>query len=144
MGWRKPLLPLCAIALVVANQAAAQTYYYPSKGQDPSQQSRDQAECGNWAYQQTGYRPGAPSPEPAPQGGAFRGATRGAAVGAIGGAIGGNAGKGAAIGAATGGVIGGMRRAEQTRQVEAQQAQGTSAYNRALAACMQGRGYSVN
>jgi hypothetical protein len=41
-------------------------------------------------------------------------------------------------------LIGGMRRADQNRQVQAQQAQGASAYNRALAACMQGRGYSVN
>jgi hypothetical protein len=144
MNRRGPLLVFCAMAFVAANQAVAQSYYYPSKGQDPSQQSRDQSECGGWAYQQTGYNPGAPPPAPAPQGGLMRGAARGAAVGAVGGAIGGNAGKGAAIGAATGGLIGGMRRADQTRQIQAQQAQGASAYNHALAACMQGRGYSVN
>lgn len=137
---QKPLLAFCAIALVAADQAAAQNYYYPSKGQDPSQQSRDQSECGSWAYQQTGYNPGAPPPAPAPQGGAFRGA----AVGAVGGAIGGDAGKGAAIGAGTGGLIGGMRRADQNRQIQAQQAPGASAYNHALAACMQGHGYSAN
>jgi OmpA family protein len=144
MGCRKPLLALCAIAFAVATPAAAQSYFYPSKGQDPSLQSRDQTECGNWAYQQTGFSPSGPPPAAAPQGGALRGAARGAAVGAVGGAIGGNAGKGAAIGAATGGLIGGMRRADQTRQIQAQQAQGASAYNRALGACMQGRGYSVN
>ncbi len=144
MGRRKSLLALCVFALVVADHASAQTYFYPSRGQDQSLQSRDRAECGNWAYQQTGFNPNAPSPAPAPQGGALRGATRGAAVGAVGGAIGGDAGKGAAIGAATGGLIGGMRRADQSRQIQAQQAQGGNAYNHALAACMQGRGYSVN
>ena len=144
MGRRNPLLALCVFALVVADHASAQTYFYPSRGQDQSLQSRDRAECGNWAYQQTGFSPNALPPAPAPQSGALRGATRGAAVGAVGGAIGGDAGKGAAIGAATGGLIGGMRRADQSRQVQAQQAQGANAYNHAPAACMQGRGYSVN
>jgi len=110
----------------------------------------------------SGYVP-PPPPAAAPeQGQVLRGAGRGAAVGAVGGAIGGNAGKGAAIGAATGALIGGFRRRDQARQQEAQQqayqqqyaasqsqqaAAATSQrnmYNRALGACMQGRGYSVS
>ncbi|MGH7355628.1 MAG: hypothetical protein ACRELS_13755, partial [Candidatus Rokuibacteriota bacterium] len=64
------------------------------------------------------------------------------------------AGKGAAIGAATGALFGGMRRRDdmaaqqqQYDQAMAQQqaamAQGSSTYNRALGACMAGRGYTV-
>ena len=109
----------------------------------------------------------APTPMPAPppaepqQGGLLRGAGRGAALGAVGGAIAGNAGKGAAIGAATGALFGGMRRrAQKRRQQSAQrqyqaqmqhwEAQNRRAaagqrnnYNRAMAACLQARGYSV-
>ncbi len=102
-----------------------------------------------------------PSSEPQ-QGGLLRGAGRGAAVGAVGGAIGGNAGKGAAIGAATGALIGGFRRRDQRQRQEAERqqyqaqqqsayaqqqqsaSQGRDAYNRALAACLRGRGYTVN
>jgi hypothetical protein len=75
----------------------------------------------------------------------------GAALGAIGGAIGGNAGAGAAAGALTGALVGGARRRDQENQVQAVQSQQASAYaaqtdsyNRALTACLQGRGYTVN
>ena len=75
-------------------------------------------------------------------------------MGAIGGAIGGDAGKGAAIGAATGAAIGGMRRRSEIRaeqqayqnQAAATQnanAQGKANFDRAFAACMTGRGYTV-
>ena len=61
-------------------------------------------------------------------------------MGAAVGAIGGNAGKGAAAGAVVGGV-GGRRRSVAAQQ---QQQQATrSAYDRAFAACMEGRGYTV-
>jgi hypothetical protein len=141
---------------------AQEPFIYPTKGQSPEQQSRDRYECHTWAVQQTGFDPTrpqtaqapAPTTQQAPQGGVVRGAARGAAVGAVGGAIAGDAGKGAAIGAATGGLIGGMRRADQVRaqqhaeqqQVQQQQAaraQGQAAYNRAMGACLEGRGYTV-
>ena len=85
------------------------------------------------------------------QGGVLRGGARGATVGVIGGAIGGNAGKGAAIGAASGALIGGFRRRDQQRSIDQQnqnyaqaQSQQYGAYNRAMATCLQGRGYTVN
>ncbi|SPB13505.1 hypothetical protein NOV72_00770 [Caballeronia novacaledonica] len=63
------------------------------------------------------------------------------------GAIAGDAGKGAAIGAATGTMAGGVRARQDKRaqQANAQaQTQGAmSTYYRAWAACMQGRGYSI-
>jgi hypothetical protein len=133
---------------------------YPERGQGAAQQQQDQAQCHGWAVQQSGFDPSrqqmamAPPPSGAPQGQVLRGAGRGAALGAVGGAIGGDAGKGAAIGAATGALFGAMRRrddmAAQQRQYEQavnqQQmamAQGSSTYNRALGACMAGRGYTV-
>ncbi len=97
----------------------------------------------------------------APQGGLLRGGARGAALGAVGGAIAGNAGKGAAIGAATGALFGGFRRRDQRRRQQAQQQQyqqqqqqaqqqrtqaanqRQSGYNRAMTACLTGRGYTV-
>jgi hypothetical protein len=68
------------------------------------------------------------------------GAARGAAAGAAVGAIAGDAGKGAAIGAAGGGMVG-RRRAIQGEQ--AQRTVEASSYDRAFAACMDARGYSV-
>jgi hypothetical protein len=139
----------------VASTAAAQPYFYPQKGQSQQQQQQDRADCHVWAVQQTGFDPStasasAPPPAPPPTTGPGRGAARGAAIGAVGGAIGGNAGKGAAIGAATGAVFGTMRRNDQIRQSQAEQAQYSAQvgaqqqnYQRALGSCMSGRGYSI-
>jgi len=103
----------------------------------------DAYECYNWAKAQSGVDPGAPPP-PAQPGqrarGAVGGAPRGAALGAAVGAIAGDAGKGAAAGAVVGGVHG--RRRSMAAQ-QAQQQATRSAYDRAFAACMEGRGYTV-
>ena len=155
-------------ALVCEPAVAQQMYIYPSQGQSPEQQNRDRYECHTWSVQQTGVDPtnpymvGTPPAQEVPQGGLLRGAARGAAVGAVGGAIAGDAGKGAAIGAATGALIGGFRRRDQRRrqqqqqqnyqqqqaQAQAQYQAGLSAqqdgYNRALSACLRGRGYTVS
>jgi hypothetical protein len=151
-----------ALALLVLTSwpglaLAQDVYVYPQKGQNQEQQARDQGECRSWAVGQTGFDP-ATAPRPthgssyeAQQGGLVRGGARGAATGAVIGAIGGNAGKGAAMGAAGGALIGGMRRNDQRRQQDAEYEQQVQAYNarnaefqRAYAACLQGRGYSVN
>jgi outer membrane protein with glycine zipper len=143
------------LLVVVSSAGAQQVFVYPQKGQNSQQQAADQGQCQQWAQQQTGYNPMAPPPPPqgqgsAPQGEIARGAMRGAAVGAVGGAIGGDAGKGAAIGAAAGGLFGGMRRNDRMRQEEAQMAnyqaqtsQAQATFNRAYAACLTGRGYTV-
>ena len=84
----------------------------------------------------------------------LRGAMGGAALGAVGGAIGGDAVTGAAIGAGVGALFGGMRRMrelDEERQMQANyyaqqqsaMAQGRGNYDRAFAACMAGRGYTV-
>jgi hypothetical protein len=129
-------------------------FAYPNNGQDQQQQDRDRYECHNWSVSQTGFDPTRPPPTvgaPPSTSSPARGALGGAAIGAIGGAIGGNAGAGAAIGAGTGALVGGARRRNQQRQatdIQNQQAaafaQQNDAYNRALAACLQARGYTIN
>jgi hypothetical protein len=131
------------------------------KNQSQEQQDKDRYECHRWATQQTGFDPSRPStgatnaPESQPykpsQPHVLRGAARGAALGAVGGAIAGDAGNGAAAGTAVGGMAGGFRRLDERRNQNAQQqtssnsaaASASTNYNRALAASLQGRGYSV-
>lgn len=133
---------------------------YPQKGQSPQQQQKDTQECQGFAVQQSGVNPGqpaAPPPPPPPSGPTGQGvrtAARGAAVGAVAGGIAGDAGQGAAAGAAAGALVGGVRRRQDRRAQEEQynqavaqqqnaQAQGSANFNRALAACLEARGYSV-
>ena len=138
----------------LSSSANAGMMIYPAKGQSPEQQQKDEFECHQWAVQQTGFDPTkaqqTPLQETTKRGGRVRGAAGGALVGAGIGAIAGDAGKGAAIGAVTGGVGGGIRQRRQNRQAEQtnQQAQADQQalmdqYNRAKAACLEGRGYNI-
>jgi hypothetical protein len=129
---------------------------YPNEGQDKDKQEMDEFQCYGWAKDQSGFDPmavptatEAPPAQEAQKGGLVRGAAGGAAVGAI---I--DGGDGAAKGAAAGAVLGGMRRNSQSRsqqqeqanweQEQAQQyAAKRNSYNRAYAACLEGRGYTV-
>jgi hypothetical protein len=142
---------------------------YPSNGQSADQQAQDEAQCFNWARDQSGYDPMNPPPTPAAPptsagsgGDVARGAVGGAAVGAAGGAIigaiAGNAGKGAGIGAATGLLAGGMRahsqeeqrdenakaqaQASREEQRAAQQALANK-FRRGMAVCLEARGYAT-
>ncbi len=143
------------IAALAQNVAAqSKPIAYPSKGQSPQQQQSDDGACYSWAKSNTGIDPATASTAPPPPsgpavGGGERvgGAARGAAGGAVIGAIAGDAGKGAAIGAAAGTMAGGAR-ARQNRRAQQANAQAQSqgamdTYYRAWAACMQGRGYSI-
>jgi len=136
--------------------AQSEMVIYPTKNQSKEQQDKDNFECYGWAKQQSGFDPMAPptasAPPPqqqAPKGGVGRGALRGAAVGGI---VDGS--DGAKTGAAAGAVVGGVRRSDQRRQQQQQQQQyeqqqaaqyqgNRDSYNRAYAACMEGRDYSV-
>jgi uncharacterized protein YcfJ len=132
-------------------------YVFPAKNQNAATQEVDETDCFTWAKQQTGYDPINPTQVTAAQvdtsndGSAVKGAAVGAAGGAAIGAIAGDAGKGAAIGAVVGGVRG--RRSKKMHDQAQQQAneQGAAAYsadlandyNKAFAACMEGKGYTV-
>jgi outer membrane protein with glycine zipper len=152
-----------ATALVIAAgtpAGAQQPIAYPAKGQNPQQQQRDSGECQAWAKQTTGIDPVAvaQAPTPQPQGGPavgggerVRGAARGAAGGAIIGGIAGDAGEGAAAGAVVGTMAGGARarrnkaaqQQQAVAQADTQKQQAIGTYNRAFAACMEGRGYTI-
>jgi hypothetical protein len=148
-GW------VLAMSLALIAQASAQQVVYPAKGQSPQKQKSDEAECYQWAVQQTGFDPAKPPPQqaaPAPPttatgttpGAGARGAARGAVIGEV---VGGDAGTGAAVGAAA--ARGQSRRqnraaaqqGQQQQQAATQQQQATFA--KARGACLEGRGYTV-
>jgi len=95
----------------------------------------------------------APSPTPQETGPAvgggerLRGAARGALGGAAIGAITGDTGKGAGVGAVAGTMVGGHRarqnQAARNESAQQGQAQQVDSYNRAYAACLSGRGYTM-
>ena len=139
-------------AALAAAPLAAQQVVYPAKGQNAQQQQKDQGECATWAKQQTGYDPANPPPPPAApaqqpvtgSGARARGAAAGAAVGAITGNDTGDAAKaGMVAGAAA--QRGANRRAARDQQAAAAQQQGAgqATYDKARAACLEGRGYTV-
>jgi hypothetical protein len=145
---------LALVALAPGGAGAQKPIVYPSRGQAPQQQQKDEAECNAWAKQTTGIDPAAVAQAPPPPSGStvgggqrLGGAARGAAGGAIIGAIAGDAGSGAAAGAVVGTMAGGRRarqqQAQQQQQAESQKQQTINTYHRALAACLEGRGYSI-
>jgi hypothetical protein len=143
-----------------------QIYFYPKEGQTKEQQSRDHYECYNWAMQQTGFDPSQSSipperrvkvvPMPPPGHDTAILAIAGAVLGAL---IAGprHAGAGALIGAGSGAVAGAVSdvtRQQYARQMEEAYANRDQAldaryegkgrdFRRAMSACLEGRGYSV-
>ncbi len=146
-------------------------YVFPAKGQTPEKQSQEEAECYNWAVQNTGTDPfqlGKQAEQQKAQteqakqqaatagdGAGAKGAVKGAAVGALIGEVGsGNASKGAAYGAAAGAIAGrrkkekaqdqAMAQAEQQGQA-AQQAtqQQLDGFKKAFSVCLESKNYMV-
>jgi outer membrane lipoprotein SlyB len=143
-----------------------QVFFYPKGGQTTEQQSRDQYECYNWAMQQTGFDPSQSSipserrvkvvPMPPPGHDTTALAIAGAVLGAL---IAGprHAAVGALIGGGSGAAAGAI--SDVTRQQYAQQMEEAYAnrdqaldaryegkardFRRAMGACLEGRGYSV-
>ena len=143
---------------------ATKMIVYPAKQQTAEQQARDEQECYVWAEGQTKIDPMGPGAnvdsaaeasrakmDTAATGAAAGGAARGAAGGAAVGAIAGDAGEGAAIGAVAGAVAG--RRAKKQAEAQAAQhgaaqaqavnAESMATFKKAMSACLQGRGYTV-
>jgi outer membrane lipoprotein SlyB len=145
---------------------APQVYFYPKAGQTTEQQSRDHYECYQWAVTQTGFDPSQSSlptdqrvrvvPMPPPGYDTAAMAIAGAVLGAL---IGGprHAAGGALIGAAGGAIAGAAsdsaRQEYALQQEEAYAARDRSRnarsntrvaeFRRAMSACLEGRGYSV-
>jgi len=143
----KRIVWCCALALI-AGTAAAQQYVFPAKGQSPEKQKSDTAACDAWATQQTGFDPSKPPPAAAPPttatgttpGAGARGAARGAVVGGIVG----DAGAGAAAGAVAGRGQSRRQNAQANEQQQAAVQQQDASYAKARAACLEGKGYTVN
>jgi hypothetical protein len=164
--YRQVSSPMPPDAGISQRAPLTQVYFYPKAGQTQEQQSRDHFECYNWAVKQTGFDPGRSMipieqrvqviPLPPPGFETARLAIAGAVLGAL---IGGprHAGQGALIGAAGGAIAGAMSdaaRQESARQMEeaysrqdlargAQLVDKEIAFRRAMSACLEGRGYSV-
>jgi hypothetical protein len=143
-----------------------QVYFYPKAGQTTEQQSRDHYECYNWAMKQTGFDPSQSSippeqrvrvvPMPPPGHDTAVLAITGAVLGAL---IAGprHAAGGALIGAAGGAIAGAAAdssRQQTARQLEeaypnrdraldAQYEERALNFRRAMSACLEGRGYTV-
>lgn len=151
----KAALTLLA-GLAGAAPVLADLYVYPAQGQSAEQTDKDKFECYNWAKNDTGFDPmatprtttAAPSGQQK-SGTMVRGGLGGAAVGGI---LGGRSG--AKKGALAGGLIGGVHQHQHNKQVAAERQQWEQQetsnyanqrnnYNRAYAACLEGRGYSV-
>lgn len=141
-------------------------YFYPTKGQSKEQQERDRYECYLWAVKQTGFDPGQAQLAPHQRIEVTPAAPPGTdtAAGAIGGAMvgtmlspGDDKGFGMIFGAITGAMLGAASDTERQRQAaQAQQyydkkeaqryvqlEKQARDYQRAITACLVGRGYSV-
>lgn len=145
---------------------ATTVYFYPTRGQSETQQDRDRYECYLWAVKQSGFDPGqaqlAPhqrvevKPVAPPGADTAAGAATGAVIGAMVAPYH-DHGFGLVFGAITGAMIGAAsdaaRQEEAERiqkQYDAKEAQRYAQvekqardYQRAMTACLEGRGYSV-
>lgn len=154
-----PKLFFVLLCTVAAGAAASDLIVYPGNGQSAEQQELDEFQCYKWAREKTGFDPMAqPTASTAPPAdnststgkGLVGGALLGAAVGGIA-----DGSDGAGKGAAIGGLMGGMRSRSQQRQHQQQSDEWArqeaaryqeqrNQYNRAAAACLDSRGYSVS
>lgn len=144
--------------------AAPPLYFYPTRAQTEPLQDRDRYECYRWAVRETGTDPGMTPLRQAPvrmaqaapvrsdAGDVLGGAATGALVGA---ALSSprHAGGNAVLGAIFGAVVGAAAGEARNRAIDGAQARQDAAvararapqdnFRRAMAACMQGRGYTV-
>ena len=146
----------CGLCMA-ATGMADELMIFPNDDQSPEQQEEDKFACYSWAKGESGFDPMAPptATKPPPQeeakkDGVGRGLVRGAAIGQIAGGDSESTRRGAAAGVA----IGGMRRQDQKRKEEAKRQQweqeqvriyteNRNRYNRAYAACLEGKNYTV-
>jgi len=133
--------------------AAAEPEVYPAKGQTAEQQERDQFECHEWATKETGVDPvqlaeqKLAAPTPSTHDGEAAGS---AAMGAARGATEGDDAAGAARGLGIGRMVHVLKAKRQLREQQSTTTQEGAeihgqldTYDRAYAACLTGRGYSV-
>jgi hypothetical protein len=149
---------VASVGAALAAEDLAALRIEPQRGQSADQLRRDRYECHNWAVEQTGQTPVAPSedrdePNDAKRQKRAERASRAILGAAIGSVVGGIASSGrhrrhdsgdavlagAAVGAGVGAATAGRVRDKDKAEV----AQQPSEYLRALSACLEGRGYTV-
>jgi len=169
-----PALLAWAIGAEGQTQSLASTmeiYVFPKEGQNAEQQSKDEAECYEWAVGNTGSDPfkladqqvadqqqaqaEQQAAKQAGQGAAARGAVRGAAAGALIGEIANDdASEGAAWGAAAGAIRGRrtgaqanaqaqQQAAEQAEQREQATTEQVANFKKAFSVCLEAKNYMV-
>lgn len=147
---------LCGLCMA-ATSMADELMIFPNIDQSADQQEQDKFACYTWAKGESSFDPMAPptATEPPPKeepkkGGAGKGLVRGAAIGQIAGGDSKSTRRGAAAGAA----VGGIRRQDQKKKEEQKRQQweqeqvriyteNRNRYNRAYAACLEGKNYTV-
>ncbi len=149
---------LATLVVFCAGHLNAQDLYvYPNQGQNDEKQEQDQFQCYTWARDETSFDPmQAPqASRPPPQSSGKKPSVAKSAVGGAAlGAIVGDSSDAALKGAAAGALMGGWRKSKHRKQEQqaqdqwaneqAQQYQAArNQYNRAYAACLEGRGYTV-
>jgi hypothetical protein len=163
------LAAIAAVGFLIGSSADAGQFVYPGKGQDKAKQASDETECSAWARQQTGFDPAKAPATSSPlnaltgssSSSALSASTAAAAVSAVqggGGGLGsaagvlgavqGGGGPAGMLGAAAGQTGGAASQAAGlvTQAISKQQPQASSRqadYDKARAACLIGRGYSV-
>jgi hypothetical protein len=149
---------VASVGAAVAAEDLAALRVDPQRGQSADQLRRDRYECHNWAVEQTGETPVAPSedreePSDAKRSKRAERVERALIGAAIGGVVGGIASSGrhhhhdsgdailagAAVGAGVGAATAGKARDRDKTEAASQ----PSEYLRALSACLEGRGYIV-
>ena len=143
------------IAAIFAGGVSAQQVVYPAKGQSAEKQKKDEGECHTWAVDNSKYDPTNPpkqaaAPPPpttatgSTPGAGMKGAARGAVAGEV---LTGDASSGAAAGAVVARSASRKQNAAKAQQQQAAATQqdqaGMAAYQKARAACLEGRGYTV-
>ncbi len=161
-----PAAPSAAQPGPVAPPPSTRVFVYPSGGQTAARLDRDRYECHVWAVNQSRFDPSLPDLAPhqrievvamPPPG---TSTLAGAATGAIIGAAVSNpyhSGDGAAVGAVAGAMLGAAADSARVQQanrfnqayrdddarLQAIREEQASAYQRAIGACLEGRGYTV-
>jgi hypothetical protein len=151
--------------------ATLDVYVFPAEGQGGEQQSKDEAECYQWATGNSGVDPFELSKQTAAQqeqavqketavkqdtrGAGARGAVRGAAAGALIGEIASDdAGEGAAYGAAAGAIMArrraksaqqqaGQQTQQQVAQIQAASSEQLANFKKAFSVCLEAKRYLV-
>jgi hypothetical protein len=118
------LTAVLSMALLVSSSGAQGPVIYPARGQSSEQQLKDKGECHVWAVQQSGFDPAKTQPAASPPAQPPTGER------------------------ARGPAAKKQEQAQKQQQAQTQQqqqatAQAQSNYNKAVAACLEGRGYTV-